>query len=211
MGTMEGTLLGSYRIESLLGTGGMGKVWLGRDEAGDRFAIKVVHPHLLEREGFFRRFLREAEIGKTVRHGNVVQTLDVDMLSVDGRLLSFLVMEYVEGRTLGDLLDEMEQVPEGLCRHIGREIAKGIAAIHAAGAVHRDLKPENVLITADHVVKIMDLGVAKLADEVIRLSKRYGIVTPYTSYLAARDESQVADVPRRRRRTKSPAKPRPDW
>ena len=80
-------------------------------------------------------------------------------------------MEYVEGQTLRDLLEELERVPEELCRHIGREVAKGLAAIHEAGVVHRDLKPENVLITPDHVVKIMDLGVARLQDEAIRLSQ----------------------------------------
>src|SRR3990172_4169430 len=80
-------------------------------------------------------------------------------------------MEYVEGQTLRALLDELGTVPEELCRHVGREVAKGLVAIHAAGVVHRDLKPENVLITKDHVVKVMDLGVARLADEAMRLSQ----------------------------------------
>ena len=81
----------------------------------------------------------------------------------DGVTHHFLVMEYVEGQTLRGLLTELGRVPEELCRHIGREITKGLEAIHAAGAVHRDLKPENVLITEDQVVKVMDLGVAKTA------------------------------------------------
>jgi len=164
---MEGKVLGAYRIESELGSGGMGKVWLARDEAGDRYAIKIVHPHLLDTPGFFKRFLREAEIGRGVRHPNVVRTLDCDALGGH----HFLVMEYVEGQHLRDLLAEIEQIPEELCRHIGREVAKGLAAIHAAGVVHRDLKPENVLITEDHVVKVMDLGVARLTDEALRLSQ----------------------------------------
>ncbi|MHC4861421.1 MAG: serine/threonine-protein kinase, partial [Planctomycetota bacterium] len=168
---MEGRTLGAYRIESELGSGGMGKVWLGRDERGGRYAVKVVHPHLLESPGFFKRFLREAEVGKAVRHPNVVRTVDCDAVVLDGTQLNFLVMEYVEGQTLRDLLDELVRVPEELCRHVGREVAKGLAAIHAAGVVHRDLKPENVLITPDHAVKIMDLGVARLAAEAIRLSQ----------------------------------------
>jgi len=173
---MEGKVLGGYRIESELGSGGMGKVYLAESvgrgvvPADARVALKVVHPHLLSEPGFFKRFLREAEIGKAVTHPNVVRCYDCDQLIVDGTTHAFLVMEYVEGQTLRDLLDELETVPEELCRHIGREVAKGLAAIHEAGVIHRDLKPENVLITPDHEVKVMDLGVARLADEAMRLS-----------------------------------------
>jgi tetratricopeptide (TPR) repeat protein len=99
-----------------------------------------------------------------------VRTLDADEIEVDGERHRFIVMEHVEGRTLRALLEELGAVPEELCRHVGREVAQGLAAIHAAGAVHRDLKPENVLITREHVVKVMDLGVARLADEQVRLS-----------------------------------------
>jgi serine/threonine-protein kinase len=69
------------------------------------------------------------------------------------------------------MLDELGRVPEALCRHVGRETAKGLAAIHGAGAVHRDMKPENVIVTPDNVVKVMDLGVARLKDEALRLSQ----------------------------------------
>ncbi len=152
----------------------MGKVYAavvdgrvpGLDE-GTRVALKVVHAHLLETPGFFKRFLREAEIGKTVRHKNVVRTYDCD--ATGGQ--HFIAMEYVEGQTLRELLNELRRVPEELCRHIGHEVACGLAAIHAAGAIHRDMKPENVLITEEHVVKVMDLGVARLADDAFRLSK----------------------------------------
>jgi tetratricopeptide (TPR) repeat protein len=166
-----GQRLGSYTIESELGSGAMGTVYRAEDAHGTVVAIKVVHPHLLATPGFFKRFLREAEAGRRVEHENVVRTLDADAIAIDGAQHHFLVMEYVEGQTLRSLLAELERVPEELCRHIGREVAKGLAAIHAAGAVHRDLKPENVLITPDHAVKIMDLGVARLIDEAIRLSQ----------------------------------------
>ena len=100
-----------------------------------------------------------------------MRTYDCDATDVDGAAAHFLVMEYVEGQTLRSLLDELERVPEELCRHIGCEVAKGLSAIHEAGVVHRDIKPENVLITEEHVVKVMDLGVARLQDEAIRLSQ----------------------------------------
>ena len=161
-----GETLGPYSIDAELGTGGMGTVYRASGPDGI-VAIKTIHPHLLDAPGYFKRFLREAEIGRTVDHENVVRTLDVD--AVGGH--HFLVMEYVQGQTLRQLLAELERVPEELCRHIGREIAKGLDAMHALGVVHRDLKPENVLITPDNVVKVMDLGVAQLADAALQLSQ----------------------------------------
>jgi serine/threonine protein kinase len=121
-------------------------------DVGTAVALQVIHAHLLEQEGFFQRFLREANIGRAVQHDNVVRTFGADALLHDGIQQDFLAMEYVEGQTLRDLLEELERVPEELCRHIGREVAKGLAAIHESGVVHRDLKPENVLITKEHVV-----------------------------------------------------------
>jgi serine/threonine-protein kinase len=175
---MIGASLGPYRLDRELGAGGMGKVYAATTtqraaglEAGRTVALKVVHPHLLETPGFFKRFLREAEIGRSVVHENVVRTFDCDSIAADGKRADFLVMEYVEGQTLRGLLEEFERVPEELCRHIGREVAKGLAAIHAAGVVHRDMKPDNVLITRDQAVKVMDLGVARLQDEALRLSQ----------------------------------------
>jgi tetratricopeptide (TPR) repeat protein len=156
----------------------MGAVWLATAledatgvKAGAKVALKIVHPHLLERSGFFKRFMREAEIGRSVKHESVVRTFDVDALSVDGKQINFMVMEYVEGKTLRALLDELKTVPETLLREIARQVASGLAAIHAAGIVHRDLKPENVLITPDHVVKVMDLGVARLMEESVALTR----------------------------------------
>jgi serine/threonine protein kinase/tetratricopeptide (TPR) repeat protein len=173
-----GSRISAYKILSELGSGGMGAVYLGQVveavaglEEHAKVALKVIHPNLLGQPGFFKRFLREAQIGQEVHHENVVRTYDCDATIVDGNQHNFLVMEYVEGQTLRDLLTELEQVPEELCRHIGREVAKGLAAIHGAGVVHRDIKPENVLITDEHVVKVMDLGVARLQDEAIRLSQ----------------------------------------
>jgi serine/threonine protein kinase/tetratricopeptide (TPR) repeat protein len=175
---MLGEKLGAYRIERELGTGGMGKVYAatlrGRAPGlseGDLVALKLVHPHLLETEGFFMRFMREAALGASIQHDNVVRTHLCDQIIVNGTPHAFLVMEYVEGRTLRELVQELEQVPEELCRHVATEICSGLVAIHAAGVVHRDLKPENVLITPEHQVKVMDLGVARLADEAMRLSQ----------------------------------------
>jgi len=176
-----GEQLGGYSIQSELGSGGMGTVYLVEGDLRGlstesprergRVALKILHPHLIESPEALDRFKREAEVGRRVKHDNVVRTLDVGAAVVKGVTHHYLVMEYVEGQTLRGLLTELGRVPEELCRHIGREVAKGLEAIHAAGAVHRDLKPENVLITEDHVVKVMDLGVARLLDEAIKLSQ----------------------------------------
>ena len=163
---MIGDALGDYTIDAELGSGGMGTVYRAHGEDGAPVAVKVVHEHLLELPGVLDRFQREAEVGKAVVHDNVVRTLDVGS---DGA--HFLVMEYVEGQTLRELVAEMDTVPEELCRHIGREIAAALEGIHSAGIIHRDLKPENVLITRDHVVKVMDLGLARIQDEAARLSQ----------------------------------------
>ena len=116
---MIGTTLGPYRIDAELGSGGMGKVYAAevarRDfgiEVGTRVALKVVHPHLLETQGFFRRFLREAEIGASIRHENVIATYGADAVAVGGVQHHYLVMEYVQGQTLRALLAELDRVPE---------------------------------------------------------------------------------------------------
>ncbi|MHC4817425.1 MAG: serine/threonine-protein kinase, partial [Planctomycetota bacterium] len=183
--------IGSREILEVLGVGGMGTVYLAEEALPDdlsrrssvgakadasgqrrRVGLKVIHPHLIHSPGYLKRFRREAEIGRRVRHPNVVQTYGVDVVQQDRRHFHCLVMEYVQGQTLRELAEEFEQVPEQLCRHIGLEVAKGLVAIHAAGAIHRDLKPENVLLTDDEMVKVMDLGVAHVSgDEALRLSR----------------------------------------
>ena len=160
-----------YDVADQLGSGGMGVVYRARDAASGRLvALKVVHPHLRRQPGFVERLTREAEIGRQVVHENVVRTIGLAADATRAASRQALVTEYVEGQTLRALLAEMGRVPEQLCRHVGREIAEGLAAIHAIGAVHRDVKPENVLITTGDVVKVMDLGVARLLDVVGSLS-----------------------------------------
>ena len=171
--------VGPYRLISELGSGGTGTVYRavvdGKCdfglEAGTPVALKFVHPHLARNAIFMRRFRREGDIGKTICHPNVVRVYGAALLENDSSELNALVMEYVKGQTLRALLVELGRVPEELCRHVGRELAKGLEAIHTAGVIHRDLKPENVLITPDHVVKVMDLGFGRLLDDTTGLSQ----------------------------------------
>ncbi|MHC4549795.1 MAG: tetratricopeptide repeat protein [Planctomycetota bacterium] len=175
---MQGTQLGPYRLLSELGSGGMGTVHAAEVaepvaglEAGQRVAVKVIHPHLLSTPGFFKRFLREAELGRKVVHENVVRTFDVDATELQDKAVHYMAMEYVEGKSLRKLLFDLGTIPETLLREIALQTAAGLAAIHEAGIVHRDLKPENILITDDHEIRIMDLGVAKLQEASIAITK----------------------------------------
>jgi len=174
-----GRQLGPYRIEEELGAGEMAHVYLATVEdvvpgleIGDRVAVRVPRPHLVEAPGFHERFKREIEIGRSIRHENIVRTCDARVSTEVGDDANYIVMEFVEGQTLRGLLDELTLVPEDLCRHIGREVAKALAAIHEKGIIHQNLKPRNVLVTREDVVKVMDLGVARLKGEAIRLSRQ---------------------------------------
>ena len=159
-----GTRIGEYEVEHELGRGGMGVVFAARGADGTRVAVKVLHPHLASTSGMAERFRREAALGRRIDHENVVRTLAVGTATLGRASHPFLVMEYVEGRTLRDLLEDLGALPEALLREIAIQVTNGLAAIHAGGVVHRDLKPENLLVTEGHQVRITDLGVARLQE-----------------------------------------------
>jgi tetratricopeptide (TPR) repeat protein len=163
--------LGGCRLARELGTGGWGAVYEAFVEqprpwgaVGSRVAVKLLRADRFGDPTSVARFLREARLGRTVEHPSVVRTFDAGAEEHDGRRHHFLIMEYVEGRTFSRLLWELGVVPEALLRELALQTAEALAAIHAAGVVHRDLKPSNLLITPDHRVKVMDLGVAALLD-----------------------------------------------
>lgn len=162
-------------------------------EAGTVVALKVLHPHLLHEASMRERFRRESELGQRVTHPNVVRTYASLSYEYEGSERHLLVMEYVEGQTVRRLLQDLGRVPEELCRHIALEVAEGLCAIHAAGGVHRDLKPENLLITREHRVKVMDLGVAWFEDAAFRLTRSDAFVGTllYTSPDALRADSSI--------------------
>ncbi len=143
-----GTLLGPYRIEAMLGAGGMGQVYQAQDtRLGRAVALKI------SRVEFNARFEREARAVAALNHPNVCTIHDVGP--------NYLVMELVEGPTLSDRLKE-GPIPLEEALRIARQIADALEAAHEKGIVHRDLKPGNIKIKPDGTVKVLDFGLAKL-------------------------------------------------
>lgn len=166
---LAGRALGPTRLTGYLGAGGTGVVYDAEMTAarpyavpGTRVAVKVLHRHVAADADAFERFAREARVGSAVDHPGVVRAFEAGADVIDGTTHHFLVMEYLEGRTLRSLIRELSMVPEPLVRDLGRQAALGLHAIHEAGAVHRDLKPSNLLLTPASTVKLLDLGTARL-------------------------------------------------
>src|SRR5262245_26363278 len=157
---MQATTLGHYRLDDAIGRGGMGEVYRAFDTKLNRpVAVKVLRESSAERQRSVLRFLREARAASALNHPNIVTIHDVGETPSGSH---YIVQELVEGRTLRSLLDE----PMALARaiDIGRQVARALAAAHAAGIVHRDVKPENVMVRADGYVKVLDFGLARVAD-----------------------------------------------
>ena len=158
-GLGRGTMLHSrYRLERLLGIGGMASVWLASDEQLDRsVAVKIIAEALAADPVWVRRFEREARAVASLGHPNIVRVFDFG--SEQGR--PFLVMEYVPGGTLANLLEGGGRVrAEDLARHL----LDAVRHIHAAGLLHRDIKPANVLLSSDQTPLLTDFGIADHGD-----------------------------------------------
>ncbi|HEX6247089.1 MAG TPA: serine/threonine-protein kinase [Nocardioidaceae bacterium] len=176
-------IAGRYRVLRAIGRGGMGTVWLCRDEVlGREVAVKQIGQLPGESATDTARAMREARSSAALNHRNVVSVFDVvdPGDSDDGH--AWLVMEYVPSRTLGEITrDEGPLDPQRAAR-IGAQVADGLAAAHAAGTIHRDVKPGNILVTEDDVAKITDFGIARGANDA-QLTQT-GLVTGTPSYFS---------------------------
>lgn len=155
------TFAGRYRIETLLGFGGMGTVYRVRDlELDEDVALKVLRlPEGSDEEELVKTLKNEIRIARRITHPNVVRAYD---MGESGRI-RFLTMEYVPGTTLRELLDRKGRVELAPGLQLTKQIFRGLMAVHQEGIIHGDLKPHNVMVTGGGVVKLMDFGVARAA------------------------------------------------
>jgi beta-lactam-binding protein with PASTA domain/tRNA A-37 threonylcarbamoyl transferase component Bud32 len=155
----QSVLGGRYRLEASIGTGGMAQVYRGVDTTLDRtVAIKILAPQFARDPSFVDRFRREAQAAARLNHPNIVNVYDT---GVDGET-NYIVMEYVEGRTLAEYLASGGRLAPTRAAAIAEKVAEALAAAHAQGVIHRDIKPANIMVTRDGRVKVMDFGIARL-------------------------------------------------
>ncbi|SDL81719.1 serine/threonine protein kinase [Arthrobacter sp. ok362] len=166
-----------YQVQSRLARGGMSTVYLATDQRLDRdVALKVLHPHLADDPQFLDRLGREAKAAARLSHPHVVGVLDQ---GEDGRL-AYLVMEFIKGHTLRDVLNDKGALPPRLALALIDPVVEGLGAAHAAGMIHRDIKPENVLIADDGRIKLGDFGLAR----AISTSTSTGALIGTVAYLS---------------------------
>ncbi|HUA17465.1 MAG TPA: protein kinase [Bryobacteraceae bacterium] len=180
-----------YRIESLIGEGGMGKVYKAHDSELDRtVALKLVRQELASAPSSMQRFKQELLLASRISHRNILRIHDLG--DVGG--IKFISMAYVQGRDLHDVLEQSGRLPVERAVNIATQLAGALEAAHAEGVVHRDLKPRNVLIDVDDHVYVSDFGLAKSLDSEASTMTRAGEVLGTPRYMSPEQaESKPAD------------------
>jgi eukaryotic-like serine/threonine-protein kinase len=155
----DSVLGGRYRVEARIGSGGMGEVYRGVDTVLDRtVAIKILLPQFARDANFVDRFRREAQAAARLNHPNLVGIYDS---GADGET-QFIVMEFIEGRTLADFMSSGGRFDVAHAVEVAEKICDALAFAHIAGVIHRDIKPANVMVTRNGEVKVMDFGIARI-------------------------------------------------
>jgi len=163
------TLDEKYRLERLLGQGGMGAVYLATHLGTERYvALKLIAPQFMRNEEFVERFKREARAAGRLRHPNVVDVTDFGFSGSGHDRVAYLVMEYLDGCTLSDVLAEEDRLPLYWAVDIIEQVCAAVHEAHQQGVVHRDLKPDNIWLEPNGLggyrVKVLDFGIAKLGE-----------------------------------------------
>ena len=158
-----------YRLEHLLGKGGMGAVYLATHLGTERYvALKLISPQFMRNKEFVERFKREARAAGRLRHPNVVDVTDFGFARVKTGQVAYLVMEYLDGCTLGDVLAEEKQLPLEWVADILDQVCSAVHEAHQQGIIHRDLKPDNIWLEPNRLgsyrVKVLDFGIAKVGE-----------------------------------------------
>jgi serine/threonine protein kinase len=160
MAIPEGTKLGRYEIRSILGSGGMGEVYLADDLTLHRkVAIKVLRADVIGNKDRLQRFELEAFAASSLNHPNILTIYEIGHENE----YHFMVTEFIDGESLGQRLKRQSmKLAESI--ELGIQVASALAAAHAAGIAHRDIKPDNIMLRRDHLVKVLDFGLAKLSE-----------------------------------------------
>ncbi|MFJ4541758.1 serine/threonine-protein kinase [Streptomyces tibetensis] len=173
-----------YELIEEAGRGGMGQVWRATDrELGRVVAVKVLPPELTRHEEFRVRFRREARTIASLSHRNIAVLHDVGEDVQGAETTPFLVMEFIDGRTLADALSEGPFTVDRAL-DVGRGIAEALAHSHAQGLVHRDIKPSNVMLTSEDGVKVLDFGISKVVAETTTRLTATGMTVGTPAYLS---------------------------
>ena len=184
---LVGTVIAErYHVQKKLGEGGMGQVYLAEHvKMGRQSAVKVMHPAMVHDANAIGRFNREASNASRIDHPNVAAIYDFGE-TPDG--LVYLAMQYVDGRTLTEIVDGEGALPPHRAAEITRQAAEGLHAAHGMGIVHRDLKPDNIMVTRDRegldCVKVVDFGIAKESGSKSQKVTRTGIVVGTPEYMS---------------------------
>ncbi len=191
-GRTKGFKVDRYLLLDMLGEGGMGRVYLAADtRLKRRVALKILAPERLDKPRAVARFRREGLVGAQLQHENLVRVYDFG--SSDGRY--YLVMEYIDGKTVGSLIAEQGRIPPAPAVRLIRQVALGLEHAHRKGLIHRDVNPQNILVTRDGIAKLADLGLALDLAEDDRFTREGATVGTF-DYVApeqARD-SHAADI-----------------
>ncbi|MGC9541630.1 serine/threonine-protein kinase [Streptomyces sp. UG1] len=165
LGADEPTVVGPYRLLGRLGSGGMGRVYLGRSAGGRTVAVKIVHPHFALDEEFRARFRREVEAARRVGGAWTAPVLDADPEAA----VPWVATAYAAGPSLSSAVTDSGALPAHSVRALGAGLAEALAAVHELGLVHRDVKPSNVLLTLDGPL-LIDFGIARAMDGTASLT-----------------------------------------
>jgi predicted Ser/Thr protein kinase len=190
MENLIGTEIGGCRIESKIGQGGMGTVYKAHHLALDiPVAVKVLAT-LTVMDKARERFMREARIAAKLRHPHIVGVLNVGT----ERDVDFIVMEYVEGKNLREVIDERGAIPRHEAIEIARQVLEALRVAKQHGIVHRDIKPENIMIDASGNVRLTDLGLARSTSDVNLTQSRVVLGSPYYVAPEQADNPAAADI-----------------
>jgi serine/threonine protein kinase len=193
------TLDDKYRIESEIGKGGMGTVYFATHVGTERpVALKIIAPQFMERVEFVERFKREARAAGRLRHPNVVNVTDFGFAETNGGNVAYLVMEYLDGCTLGEILEEEGKLPLSWTLDILEQVCSAVQEAHEQGIIHRDLKPDNIWLEPNqrggYTVKVLDFGIAKLEEQMNKANQTPASNQPAELTANFQSRTTVADA-----------------